>query len=169
MRTVTRRRLAAATVASLIVGTGVFDARAIDRSTGCTIDSASAISLGSYDPNASGPVDVQGRIVYQCGNQRRLTSNRAVKKKLQISLSTGLAGTYNRQMYGARDRLNYNVYLDPQRIVIWGDGTGASQVFSDNVPANGSTQVVPVFGRLFANQDVWYGTYFDNLVITIDF
>lgn len=170
MRAVTSRRLVAAMAASLVFSAGGFDARAIDLfGVSCSIDSTSPIVFGRYDPNANGPVDAQGQVVYRCRRRDNRVFDGRGRARVQISLSTGLTGTYDRRMWGARDRLQYNVYLDATRHVIWGDGTRGTSVITDEVRPDNDPHVVPAFGRLFANQDVWYGLYGDNLVVTLDF
>ena len=45
--------------------------------------------------------------------------------------------------------LNYNVYTDAQRTIIWGDGTAGTQVFTENAQPNNHPVTVPVYGRIF--------------------
>ena len=141
-------------------------------SKGCTIVSASPVAFGNYDSITGAPLDVQGQIVYECGKGAGgKKGNGQVRDQLsvQISVNQGTAGTFNRQMEGGRDRLRYNLYLDAARIIIWGDGTGGTQTYAATAQPNGQLVTVPVFGRLFAGQDVAGGVYLDNLVVTLDF
>ena len=131
----------------------------------CVIDSSSVMSFGQYDPMNPAPLDAQGRVSYRCGNKLGLRDQILV----QISLSAGQAGTYQRAMKGGRDSLRYNLYLDPVRTVIWGDGSGGTQVYSAKAQPNNKVVVVPVFGRVSAEQDVAASVYLDTIIVTLDF
>ncbi|QHE87186.1 Csu type fimbrial protein [Hydrogenophaga sp. BPS33] len=43
--------------------------------------------------------------------------------------------------------MNFNIFINPDRTVIWGDGTTGA-VLSGSIPANNSTQSHTVFGRI---------------------
>lgn len=133
----------------------------------CVLDEASVMAFGQYDPMSTAPLDIQGRVSYRCDNSRHSSSKAAVN--LQITLSTGQAGTFQRYMTGGRDRLRYNLYLDPVRTVVWGDGTGGTQVYTAKGQPNGKVTVVPVFGRVVAEQDVAASSYLDTIIVTLDF
>jgi spore coat protein U-like protein len=131
----------------------------------CTIQGANVMAFGTYDPVSDTPLDVQGRIAYKCGGKT------ATKEtlNLQISLSAGVAGLFDRRMSGARDTLRYNLYLDASRTRIWGDGTSGTEVYAGKGQQNNQVVVVPVFGRVFASQDVSAAMYIDTLIVTLDF
>lgn len=129
----------------------------------CIIDGVTPVVFGNYDPITGSSVDAQAQISFRCGK----SNARAIA--VQISLGPGGAGTFNRRMTGGRDVLRYNLYLDAARNIIWGDGTGGTQVFKEAVPANNKVVTVPVFGRLFSGQDVEADAYSDHLVVTLDF
>ena len=67
------------------------------------------------------------------------------------------------------ERLSYNLYIDPQRQTVWGDGTGGTRVYSEHAQPNNHVVAVPVYGRVFGAQDVGAGTYLDNVIVTLDF
>src|SRR5215471_4295734 len=75
----------------------------------CALDSG-VMAFGQYDPMNTAPLDGMGRVSFRCGNKVGESREALI---VQISLSTGQAGTYQRYMSGGRDRLNYNLYLDP--------------------------------------------------------
>lgn len=130
----------------------------------CTVEGVSAMSFGDYDPITGNQLDDQAQISYRCTSK-----DRKGPIMLEVSLSPGGAGTFNRRMQGGGDVLSYNLYLDAPRDVVWGDGTGGTQVFSDQVQPNNRVVTVPVFGRVFANQDVGPGVYLDNVIVTLNF
>jgi spore coat protein U-like protein len=67
------------------------------------------------------------------------------------------------------DQLRYNVYLDPAKTTVWGDGTQGTQFFSIRNPSLRDRTTVPIYGRVPAGQDVGAGTYADTLVITVNY
>jgi len=132
----------------------------------CELNVADVMAFGRYDPMDASALDVQGRVSYRCG--KKLAGDRDQIHVL-ISLSGGQAGTFQRYMTGGRDKLRYNLYLDPTRTQIWGDGTGGTQVYSAKAQPNNKVTVVPVFGRVFGGQDVAAAVYLDHIVVTLDF
>jgi spore coat protein U-like protein len=174
MRAMTRGRAFGMAIGLALWVGGVDSGGFAQRTQSCTIGGAGGIAFGSYDPMTSSGVDVQGQISYSCGKGGILRqpargggSVRGVP--VEISLSPGLAGTFDRRMTGGRDVLRYNAYLDAAHQLIWGDGTGGTQTFTDSTSPNGQLVTLPVFGRLFSGQDVASGAYTDNLVVTLNF
>lgn len=162
--------LAAAWAATLPMGLG---AKASGK--GCALDGATFMAFGDYDPMRNSPLDLQGRVSYRCYNEKSSTgaasadSADAGKLIVQISINAGNAGGFNRYMNGERDRLYYNLFLDPQRSTVWGDGTGGTQYYSEHAQPNNHVVTVPVYGRVFGAQDVSAGGYLDQLIVTLDF
>lgn len=173
--------LAAAWAATLPLGIG-----AKSSSTRCAIDGATFMAFGNYDPMSNSPLDLQGRVSYRCYSDQASSDNNrngsydddddddgngngGGSVNVQISINAGNAGGFNRYMAGTRDRLHYNLFLDPQRHAVWGDGTGGTQVYSDQAQSDNQVVVVPVYGRAFGAQDVSAGTYLDQLIVTLDF
>jgi spore coat protein U-like protein len=150
-----------------------------DRIT-CTFEGQTYFPFGYYDPFLPNDMDVQTQISYRCfeADDQRLTSPfgrlpaaraSSPKVNLEISLSRGSAGTYDRRMRGTADDVQYNVYLDSNRRTIWGDGTGGTSVYSKKADADNTTQSVLMYGRMPAGQNANGGAYADLLVITMDF
>jgi len=147
-------------------------------SKGCAFEEIGMMAFGTYDTGSDVPVDVQGRISYTCGKQSlggsigqdspRLDTIRQ-QIFVQISLSAGSQGTFNRSMWGTHDRLRYNLYLDPQRTQVWGDGTGGTRTYDNKAKPNGHPIIVPVYGRVFGAQDVSADVYLDRIIVTMDF
>jgi spore coat protein U-like protein len=148
-------------------------------SNACVLEEASVIAFGTYDPTSSASLDTEGRVSYRCGKASLVgdVSQRGVpdlpepraKLNVQISFSAGNAGTFIRYMRGGTDQLNYNLYLDALRTQIWGDGTAGTQVYTAQARPNDHVVVVPVFGRVFAGQDVAADFYLDTIIVTLDF
>ncbi len=125
----------------------------------CSFGVANALAFGAYDPLAAAPMDSSSTMTYRC----------PAGQPLRISLDAGLAGTFAaRALTMGSERLLYNLYLDAARTIVWGDGTGGSQV-GPGVTTHGAggTTTAYVFGRIPAGQDVPAGVYGDT--IRVDF
>src|SRR5215472_15105355 len=142
--------LATAAVASLS-----FSALAV-----CSLSSTS-ISFGTYDVFSTSPLDTNGSIVYRCGN---------ADNNISISLDRGGASSFNpRRMLNGSQVLNYTLYLDAARTIIWGDGTGGTQTYFIKNPANNQDVTVPLYGRVPTGQSVSKGPYSNTITVTINF
>jgi spore coat protein U-like protein len=159
MRAGTRCRapwLVAAVVACALVGT----ARPAEAACALRVDAG--VAFGAYSIFSPAPVDTAGQFDVRCtGGDQNAT--------LTISLSAGLTGTYaGRRLTNGAEFLVYNLYRDAARTIVWGDGTGGTQVFIG--PANGpQRQFFDVYGRIQALQDAAVGAYADTIVITVNF
>jgi spore coat protein U-like protein len=127
----------------------------------CSLTSTS-IAFGNYDIFSSSPLDTLGQVIFRCGNNDHDVS---------ISLDTGGAPTFNpRRMLNGAGTLNYNLYLDAARTVIWGDGSSGTQnFFVHNPQANNRDISVPIYGRIPAGQGASVGNYSNTLTATINF
>jgi spore coat protein U-like protein len=164
--------------AIVAAGLGVLAPQSIPKSNDkvCSIEGATLMAFGTYDPVDDAPLDVQGRVSYRCGHEndfsaftRRSVQDPRDALTVQISLSAGMSGGFDRYMRGGLDRLRYNLYLDGSHTQIWGDGTGGTGVYTSKAQPNNKVVVVPVFGRVFPVQDVSSAIYIDTLVVTLDF
>ena len=72
-------------------------------------------------------------------------------------------------MTAANTILEYNIYLDATRRIIWGNGTNGTDVYVDSSPPNRTPVVVPLFGRIFGMQDAPAGEYRDSLLARVVF
>jgi len=126
----------------------------------CSIASATALSFGAYDPLAAAALDSTSQLVYRC----------PPSPQIRISLDAGGAGAFTmRAMRRGADVLLYNLYLDPARTIVWGDGTGGSSIGPQvTVKGAGGTVTAYVFGRMPAGQDPAPGTYADTIRVTFD-
>jgi spore coat protein U-like protein len=128
--------------------------------TSCSFTSLSPVSFGAYNvfskfPNNNGVGSIT--ILCQSGGGPSFV----------VKLSTGQGNSYaSRVMVSGGNRLNYNLYTSAARTVVWGDGTGGSNVMT---AAKRSTTVLSVFGQIPAGQDATVGTYVDNVTVTVNF
>ena len=82
-----------------------------------------------------------------------------------ISLSSGSGAYSARTLLSAGNLLNYNLYLDPTRLTIWGDGSAATGTLS----GSGTTGSYTVYGRIPARQNAVVGIYGDIVTVTVAF
>lgn len=127
----------------------------------CTI-STTAVNFGTYNVFSASPDNATGQVTYRCTAPR--------PPLVTIQLDKGGAPTFNpRQMRMGSEILNYNLYRDPARTTIWGDGTGGSQTYTRSNPPVNQNINVNVFGRIPAGQDVSAGSYSATVTATIFF
>jgi spore coat protein U-like protein len=135
----------------------------------CLID-VRPVSFGSYDPLSGNAVSAVGQVIYVCGKLGATTTAQD-NKAIRIEMTTGLANQSSpRHMgAGANEYLAYNLYLDPTHRTIWGQGAFGTDVYVDSHPPNRTPVVVPVYGQIFAAQDVYAGQYADTVTARIVF
>ena len=122
------------------------------------------VNFGLYMPMTPTPVDVVGDLTVRCQAQPGTFS---------VMIGPGISGdqTARAMSSGGPGFLFYNLYRDPARTEIWGDGTPPSFMVS-GVRANKGRPTffnLPVYGRIYANQAPDAGVYNDNLVVTVLF
>lgn len=118
------------------------------------------VDFGLYNPGSPTPQDVAGSVDVRC------TGN-AGSFVLTISQSSS-GGFAPRRMVSGPYILEYNLYADPARQLIWGDGTGGTVVNSGEKPSAGRplSFSFPIYGRIFPRQSVGEGLYTDSLLVT---
>jgi len=123
----------------------------------CTI-SVTGVSFGSYDVFAAAPLDSTGTVTIECN------------KMLQVILTRGSSSSFTPRTMrsGALEILDYNLYLDAARTVIWGDGSSGTQLYSKSNSGNNAFSVT-VYGRVPAGRDVSAGSYSDTVTVTMNF
>jgi spore coat protein U-like protein len=120
----------------------------------CTI-SPQSVSFGSYDTLDSQQLDGVGNISVQCD----------VETSFTIALSRGTGSYAARQMTSGADVLEYNLYVDPSRLTVWGDGSAGSTT----VTKVASAAEEAVYGRVPPRQNIPAGAYTDTVVVTVTY
>lgn len=155
-------RAAARGLVAVLLAAGASGASAVS----CAVESAGLL-FGTYNPFQGTPNDSVGTISLSCSGA---AGNEIV---YVVRIGPGSSGTPNsRTMRSSSGRiLVYNLYTDPARSLVWGDGTGGTRVLADALTLRGmgQTRRYPVFGRTFERQNVSPGVYTDSLVITVEF
>lgn len=131
----------------------------------CTINRAAGnilANFGNYDA-MSGPRDSIGQVSFTCVPDVLL----GVPVSYSMAASPGNSANFNqRRLQAGAYALNYNLYLDPSRTVIFGDGSPGT---SKSAGICAAACVVPVYGRLLAGQTVPAGSYQDSVLVTLEF
>jgi spore coat protein U-like protein len=123
-------------------------------SAGCSVSTV-GLNFGNYDVFSTLDDDITGTINVSC----------QASTSYSISLSSG-SGTYSaRTLLSAGNLLNYNLYLDPTRLTIWGDGSATT----GTVSGSGTTGNYTVYGRIPARQNAVVGIYADIVTVTVTF
>jgi spore coat protein U-like protein len=160
MNWVTKRRLTPTLfVAVVFVLFAPLPAHAIQ----CRI-TVTPFNFGIYSPIAPAHLDVIGQLDVRC---------QAQPGSFTVILGPGISGNQlaRTMSAGGASILNYNLYRDPARTQIWGDGTPPTFVVSGVRTDRGRPTFYnyPIFGRVFANQAPAPGQYSDTIVATVLF
>jgi spore coat protein U-like protein len=113
------------------------------------------LSFGHYDPFAPTDTDITGSVSVTCD----------AETSVQISLSAGFGPFAARQMKSGSNSLFYNLFTDPSRLSLWGDGSPGTNLVS----FSGTAGSQAVYGRIPAGQNVPVGTYGDTITVTLTF
>ncbi|MEJ2604103.1 MAG: spore coat U domain-containing protein [Gammaproteobacteria bacterium] len=123
-----------------------------------------AMNFGTYMPLQAAPLDVNGGVTIRC---------QAQAGSFTVTLGAGLSGeASNRTMISPGGGvLNYNLYADPARTLVWGDGTGATATVSGVREVKGRPVFFDyaVYGRVFPDQAPPPGSYTDTILVTVLF
>ena len=156
-----------ACVATLLL-LGALEARG---AADCTV-SAVGVNFGIYDPYLTTPDDSVGEITVTCTH----LSGPAIDVRYTVTLSTGSSGTFApRRLRASAALLGYNLWSDPARSSIWGNGSAGTVIVTGLLkvgPGVGNevrSNVHPIYGRIPALQDAAEGDYLDSIVATLTY
>ena len=132
----------------------------------CTVTN-SGISFGSYDPLSSDPRDTNANIQNTCIG----SGGENVSYTIGVTEVSGGGGA-NLNLSNGPSHLQYNLYLNGGRTIIWGDGTNGTTTIQDSLTiVSGSiNKSYTIYGRIFGGQyTATPGSYLDQLVITVSY
>ena len=122
----------------------------------CTLN-VTGVNFGSYDVFSNAALDSTGNIDVNCPSGVGYS----------IALTAG-GGTYTQRiMNSGGHSLNYNLYTDANRAVVWGDA--ASGTVTVNGTGIGVNVNHAVYGRIPARQNVRAGSYSDIVIVELTF
>jgi len=132
----------------------------------CSV-SATAVNFGIYDPLAGSAAQATGTVAVDC--QVLLLG---LFVSWTVTLSTGSSGGYvTRQLQSGANTLSYNLYTNPARTSVWGDGSNGTSVASANIflIVGPNTTNYTVYGNIPAAQDRPAGNYTDTVTVTMTY
>lgn len=125
---------------------------------------ARAVAFGEYVASDPQPLDTVGTIRVQC------RSNQTPGGAYRVEIDGGNSGNpASRLMLSGSNRLAYNLYVDPARLRIWGDGTSGTEAVARLVTQHPQRDFLPIYGRVPVRQNAPPGSYSDALVVTLSF
>jgi len=133
---------------------------AIPFANACQINIV-AVNFGSFD-NLNNPLDANGLVSIQCPAPTLVT--------IQLDAGSHSNGIFQqRKLSTASGRtLNYNLYQDTAHVLVWGDGTGGSQVVRGKVSGRSVNALErPIYGRILSGQLGSVGIYADAVTVTV--
>ncbi len=149
-------------LAAVLIVAGASGAGAVT----CSVASA-GLSFGQYNPFRGAPNDSVGTITLSCSGAS------GTDVAYVVRIGPGASGTPTARVMRSASgwSLGYNLYTDPARSLVWGDGTGGTRVVADafTLGGMGQTRRYQVFGRTFERQNVAPGVYSDSLVLSVEF
>jgi spore coat protein U-like protein len=133
----------------------------------CSV-SATPLAFGKYVPTSTSPADFTATISVTCTTSGPTPA--AIRGTIALAGGTGPSV---RQLTDGVHRLRYQLYLDPTRSVLWGDGNGGSSTASLSgivAPTTPFRQVLTVYGRILARQSgAPVGLYADQITAVLNY
>jgi spore coat protein U-like protein len=119
--------------------------------------SVSLVDFGQLDLDEG--ANVSGEVVVTCNQPARFN----------LALSSGLGDYRLRKMLGSDgDELTYNLFVDPARRRVWGDGiSGGTQTIKGENDGR-RPSIIPIYAFVPPRQSVLTGSYRDNLLVTVE-
>jgi spore coat protein U-like protein len=121
---------------------------------------ATALLFGNYSATNTSPTDATATVTAVC------TSGVAYTVALDAGVGTG-ATVASRVMLFGSDKLNYLLYSDAARTVLWGDGTLSTSKVSGTAAL--LPQTYTVYGRIPTAQQTGAGLYGDTVTVTLTY
>lgn len=135
-------------------------------SAACSVTTLT-LAFGNFSSFVSRPHDSVGNIAVTC------TGTPGAPVRYSLVLNPGSGGSFAQRgmRLASGATLNYNIYADAARSVVWGDGNSGTLVIADAYSLVGSrvTRNYPVYGRIFGNQNLPPGFYTDSILVTLSF
>jgi spore coat protein U-like protein len=131
----------------------------------CNLAVPNPFAFGAY--NTINNLDIAVDFTVSCSKTTSGTEN----VNVVVSFSSGSGTFVTRTMSNGISTLNYNLYKDPARTQVRGDGSGATATGTasftlTNAQPSGSASGT-IYGRVFGGQDVTAGNYSTTAPITV--
>jgi spore coat protein U-like protein len=120
--------------------------------------SATPLNFGAMNPLDGAATDSVGEITVTC----------PASTAYSIAIDGGGSGDASaRRMSSGAQALHYQLYTDPSRSVVWGDGTAGTLEVAGQADGTGTSH--QVHGRIPAQPAATPGMYADSLLVTITY
>ena len=124
----------------------------------CVINSAAALNFGSAGVIAAA-VDQTSTLQVQCTN--------ATPYNIGLDVGLGAGATVaSRKMTNGGSTINYTLYRDGARSLVWGNTVGTDTVAGTG---NGAGQTYTVYGRVPAQTTPAAALYSDTITVTVTY
>lgn len=126
----------------------------------CSVRTVS-LNFGSYNHLATNDLEAEAGVYIAC--------DPAVTFNISLDSGTNSGGHFSPRRLarvGSVDYLAYNIFRDPARIEIWGDGTG--NTFTQPGIGTGVESQFIAYGRLPAGQSAAVGRYVDVVMVLVE-
>ncbi|HUE79479.1 MAG TPA: spore coat protein U domain-containing protein [Sphingomicrobium sp.] len=136
-------------------------------SASCAL-SATPLAFGRYVPSRNAPADFTATVSLTC------TASGSALDRVEGTISLiGAAGPFGRAMADGPHRLRYQLFLDPAKMIPWGDGSGATRTISVSGVVGATTPLrrsYTIYGRLLARQThTVVGDYRDRITVVLNY
>lgn len=154
--------IAAATTVPALgqAATGKMEVSAVVLSN-CRLTVAPLI-FGEYDPLGLHQVNH-----LEATTELRLVCSRDSRATLSLDGGLNPSGPGSRRLGNAGELLGYQVFRDPARTLPWGEGSDSLVLSEFN--GGGEPELLTVYGRIPAGQQVLSGSYSDVVTAKVDF
>lgn len=135
----------------------------------CAVNST-PLAFGAFSSLETGPHDTDATITVSCSSDAGSET-----ATYDIALDGGGSGSMApRKMASGGNLLRYNIYAEPTRTSVWGDGSGGGSAVPDTLALNDANQTYShgytAYGRIEAGQtDAPIGSYADLVTITLTY
>lgn len=125
-------------------------------SLACTV-SATGLQFGQINPIAGISYNSEASINVMCPSLAEFS----------VSLSPGAGSYTQRTMTAGADVLNYNIFLNSDMTLLWGDGTSGTVTWNGSANTTGTTQTL--YGHVPYQPTVYPAIYADSILVTVSF
>ena len=157
-------RTVSAIVAGVVLGLApaLAGAQPPSRTLLSCIIRVSPIDFGPYDPTEPAEATSVGHVLVRCPGA-------VVRGGVKVTLSAGYSGSLlDRTMLSGTGELHYNLFIDPARQFVAGDGTQGSSPLQQAFAVIG-VDVFRFYGAIQPRQSVPAGEYMDDVQVEVTF
>jgi spore coat protein U-like protein len=120
-----------------------------------------SVQFGEYDPLSGGALDADADVYVTC--------DPAIPYNIRLDAGANSGGNFNSRKLataGGGDSLAYNIFRDPGRTEIWGDGSSGTLTLLGT--GTGTESHFIAYGRLPGGQNVPAGLYGDEVSVLVE-